>query len=362
MSIKAIEAEFKGHLFRSRNEAKWAIFFDTLGIRWEYEPQGYEIGIRKVRYLPDFYIPDWDKFIETKPLRNLEQSEVEKAGLLVQYTGKPLLFLAGQPWPGDYATRLIVPCNTPAIKAPFTAAFMPPDKIGQFAIAPHSDRVYVHYRNEEPPFLCMSLDLVVDNGHLLMLMNSDNVNFLLDDMKSGIYTTDGLIDSVDDLLKVDTLLARAYVAAKQARFEFGQNGKSIDKALKLKSPSSQGVSPYFDSEVLANVRGLENEALKGQGNNPIQRAYVFGECISAWVQPGAMVTVSRLNRGIRLREYRNLKRMSDNRMLMVIDFKTEEIFKVWKAQVGNTLNDTVVIKIDYDNSYQVFAFVANTQK
>jgi hypothetical protein len=328
-----------------------------LGLRWEYEPEGYEVGIRRVRYLPDFYIPDWDKFVETKFLRDLDQSEVKKAGLLVQYTGKPLLFLAGQPWPGDYQTRLIVPCNTPASKAPFTAVLMPPNKIGQFAIAPHSERVYIQYKNEETPFLCMNLDLVVDSGHLLMLMNSDNISFLLEDMKNAIYTTEGSIDSVDDLLQVDTILARAYIAARQARFEFGETGvKSIDKALKLKSPSSQGASPYFDSEVLANIRRFENEALKGKGDSPIQRPYVFGECLAAWVQAGAMVTVNRLNRGIRLRKYRNPKRTSDNLTLIVIDFKTEEIFKAWKAQAENTLNNAIIIKIDYDNSYQVLAF------
>jgi hypothetical protein len=361
MSIQAIETEFKGIMFRSRNEAKWAVFFETLGIRWEYEPQGYEVGVRKVRYLPDFYIPIWDKFIETKPLRALEVSEIEKAGLLVQYTGKPLLFLAGQPWPGDYITRLIVPSNIPGIKAPFTAAFIPEDKTGQFAIAPHSERLYVHYRNEELPFICMHLDLVIDDEHLLMLMNRENANFLLEDTNNGIFTIEGSMASIDDLLKIDTLLARAYIAARQARFEFGQTGKSIDKALKLKSPLSKGESPYFSTEVLAQVRAFENDALKGKGGNSIVRPYVLGECIAAWVQPGAMVTVRRLNRGIRLREYRNPERTSDKFILIVIDFKTEEIFETWKARAANTLNNIAVLSIEYDNSYQILAFAEDHQ-
>lgn len=50
----AIETEYAGYFFRSRLEARWAVFFDQLGIRWEYEPEGYETPFG--RYLPDFRI------------------------------------------------------------------------------------------------------------------------------------------------------------------------------------------------------------------------------------------------------------------------------------------------------------------
>jgi len=32
---RAIRTKYKEHLFRSRLEARWAVFFDALGIRWE---------------------------------------------------------------------------------------------------------------------------------------------------------------------------------------------------------------------------------------------------------------------------------------------------------------------------------------
>jgi len=38
--IKAIQTEYKGYLFRSRLEARWAVFFDACGIEYEYEPEG----------------------------------------------------------------------------------------------------------------------------------------------------------------------------------------------------------------------------------------------------------------------------------------------------------------------------------
>lgn len=51
--MKAIETEYNGYKFRSRLEARWAVFFDTIGIKYEYEPEGYEFE-GGTKYLPDF--------------------------------------------------------------------------------------------------------------------------------------------------------------------------------------------------------------------------------------------------------------------------------------------------------------------
>lgn len=79
--IKAIETEYKGYRFRSRLEARWAVFFEMAGIPWEYEPEGIDLG-SDGGYLPDFlirvefigvmgehiYRDLWDDtFIEVKP-------------------------------------------------------------------------------------------------------------------------------------------------------------------------------------------------------------------------------------------------------------------------------------------------------
>lgn len=65
MSIKAIQTVYKGYKFRSRLEARWAVFFDALGLDWEYEPEGYELP-DGTWYLPDFYIHNDNTFIEIK--------------------------------------------------------------------------------------------------------------------------------------------------------------------------------------------------------------------------------------------------------------------------------------------------------
>lgn len=53
--IKAIETIYKGYRFRSRLEARWAVFLDALGVRWEYEPEGFVLPSGR-RYLPDFRV------------------------------------------------------------------------------------------------------------------------------------------------------------------------------------------------------------------------------------------------------------------------------------------------------------------
>jgi hypothetical protein len=55
--IKAKETSYKGYRFRSRLEARWAVFFDHLGLKWEYEPQGFVLPSGS--YLPDFHIGEY---------------------------------------------------------------------------------------------------------------------------------------------------------------------------------------------------------------------------------------------------------------------------------------------------------------
>lgn len=64
MSIKAIPTEYVGYTFRSRTEARWASWLDAVGIDWEYEPEGLDLG--GVWYLPDFWCPAIRTFIEIK--------------------------------------------------------------------------------------------------------------------------------------------------------------------------------------------------------------------------------------------------------------------------------------------------------
>lgn len=41
MIAQAIDTRYRGYLFRSRLEARWAVYFDAIGLRWEYEREGF---------------------------------------------------------------------------------------------------------------------------------------------------------------------------------------------------------------------------------------------------------------------------------------------------------------------------------
>ena len=69
--IDAIQTEYKGYKFRSRLEARWAIFFDTLGIEWIYEPEGFRLSDGSL-YLPDFYLPESNTWVEVKGVLTIE--------------------------------------------------------------------------------------------------------------------------------------------------------------------------------------------------------------------------------------------------------------------------------------------------
>lgn len=98
MQLKAIETEYKGYRFRSRLEARWAVFFETIGYRWEYEPEGFELP--SGRYLPDFFVEEGGYF-EVKPsLASIDEYswtrllEFEKA---LESKGEQLHILDGSP-------------------------------------------------------------------------------------------------------------------------------------------------------------------------------------------------------------------------------------------------------------------------
>lgn len=66
--IPPIPTWYAGHKFRSRLEARWAVFFDTLGLQWQYEPDRYPVGPPENprTYLPDFWLPQAEVWAEVK--------------------------------------------------------------------------------------------------------------------------------------------------------------------------------------------------------------------------------------------------------------------------------------------------------
>lgn len=94
-SLKAIETVYKGYRFRSRLEARWAVYFDTLGCEWEYEPEGFDLG-EEGFYLPDFWLKTVNMWAEIKAGK-LSDDELGKVNALAAQGKSPVLMLVGTP-------------------------------------------------------------------------------------------------------------------------------------------------------------------------------------------------------------------------------------------------------------------------
>ena len=85
---------YDGIVFRSRTEARWAVFFNALGISFQYEKEGFQL--ESGAYLPDFWIDSlhcWFEVNGQKPSR----AEMRKCRELADATKKMVILAIGQP-------------------------------------------------------------------------------------------------------------------------------------------------------------------------------------------------------------------------------------------------------------------------
>lgn len=111
MKFKAIDTNYKGYKFRSRLEARWAIYFDSVGLKWEYEKEGFEFE-DGIKYLPDFWLPEVEMWAEVKhnDYFDWEDEEKKKVEYLVKSTKNPCILLCGVPELKPYDC-LVIPDN-----------------------------------------------------------------------------------------------------------------------------------------------------------------------------------------------------------------------------------------------------------
>ena len=106
--MKAIQTEYKGYLFRSRLEARWAVFLDACRVRWEYEPEGFVLDNGQY-YLPDFLLHDvdgrvgGDLYVEVKAKMTPEDAKkiysfsgLKEVNNMLE-VGNPILVVSGIP-------------------------------------------------------------------------------------------------------------------------------------------------------------------------------------------------------------------------------------------------------------------------
>ena len=101
--IKPIETVYNGYRFRSRLEARWAVFFDEIGAEWEYEPEGFELP-DGTKYLPDFLLKNVrgrgasEIYVEIKGKLTKEDLEkISKFSLSAELDDKGNFIVHGKP-------------------------------------------------------------------------------------------------------------------------------------------------------------------------------------------------------------------------------------------------------------------------
>jgi hypothetical protein len=212
--IAAIETRYAGCRFRSRLEARWAVFFDTLGTKWEYEPQGYVVGPNKTPYLPDFWLPKEKVWVEVKGSE--EQLDV---GLTVD---------AALPWDGlpdtgneqsEYKIRLLVLGPIGSMKRVLDGT----GKTVGYSGPTHSVLTFrkgdlfqgTAYFTRSGLEVQPEGGLVAnDSGHIWWDTHRQDWGALV---SGGGYITDPGVE-------VDMPVAEAFRSARSARFEHGESG------------------------------------------------------------------------------------------------------------------------------------------
>lgn len=97
--MKSIPTTYNGVKYRSRVEARWAVFFDAMGWPATYEQEGFDLD--GVWYLPDFWLSSFGIYVEIKADEPLPE-ELEKCRRLALLSGKLVWLLAGSPGKTGY--------------------------------------------------------------------------------------------------------------------------------------------------------------------------------------------------------------------------------------------------------------------
>lgn len=92
--ISSIQTLYRGITYRSRTEARWAVYLDELRVAYAYEPEG--VDLDGEWYLPDFWLPSPGAWLEIKGIEPTPR-EARLAMLLSKASRCPVLIAVGAP-------------------------------------------------------------------------------------------------------------------------------------------------------------------------------------------------------------------------------------------------------------------------
>lgn len=204
-TLTAIQTNYAGCRFRSRLEARWAVFFNELDIMWQYEPQGYTVGPDATAYLPDFWLPDAQLWVEVKGA--LEQRDLETLIWSASAAGLPAV--------GPSSTN---PCR-PADVWPWRGRIL---LLGDIPDA--ADRAVAHRRLDSIGDLVVAQMVIIRPGPALVsVFAPEPVNqFVAGEQATGDRLKRLMTGYELPFVEAHPRVAKAYRAARSARFEHGE--------------------------------------------------------------------------------------------------------------------------------------------
>lgn len=241
MNIVAIETEYKGYRFRSRLEARWAVFFDEAGIKWEYEIEGYKLS-NGVMYLPDFYLPEFQLFVEVKRSINGEWDKIskdiekweDKCEQFRTDTGKAIFIVYGDPaediWGRlfAWASEDILPEYSKIDKYRGHARFVDlGERIKPEIVVLTQDekkrRIWIDQSGKTNKKVTNPFMMVFDYWDCANILLSEPLYSIFDEKEANVEGT------FDYLRKT----------ARQARFEYGESGARREQQKRETRPQKQ---------------------------------------------------------------------------------------------------------------------------
>ena len=202
--IRAIETYYNGYRFRSRLEARWAVFLDALGVKYEYEPEGFTMN--GIYYLPDFRVTCYgtrgscedkyafDLYIEVKSSKGLSDDESNK---IEMFSGLEDGYCDYELNKSDKRFPVLIVTEIPNVQTAYDC--IDTSLFGSYESIGHD--IY--------PFNYST----IDGDYFGAFPSADN--------KGRFYL---MGDEGSYLIKEDCpRLIKAYQKARQARFEYGEN-------------------------------------------------------------------------------------------------------------------------------------------
>lgn len=213
IDIKAIQTRYAGCHFRSRLEARWAVFFDHCGIEWQYEPEGFQHTMhdRAYDWLPDFHLPATNTWVEVKGSDAQLRTDWHRLLCMIDWES-PIPGVDGS-WGTDRGVLLLGAIPRADAVDPLHPiaqhrkgvwlhawSFFNPPQGGVVHVGPHNQSV--HWPTEDDR-LGHYFDSSWGSEHCFSLEGGEHI---------GLIT------------EWTTRVRNAYKAARSARFEHGQSG------------------------------------------------------------------------------------------------------------------------------------------